>query len=138
MAAKKKGGKVAPRPRSGFVTEEQRKTERITLRLDPDTMARLRDFAAEHGWSVSESVTEAFKALERELEAQLAASQEALGAKLTDLRLARERIEDLESAARALVADAMDVDIFCGVKSKHVRALQALVTVLSNTEESKP
>jgi macrodomain Ter protein organizer (MatP/YcbG family) len=67
MAAKKKGA-PAPRPRSGFVTEEQRHTKRIVLRLDPETEQRLRSFAFEHGWSLSETVSEAFKALERELE----------------------------------------------------------------------
>ena len=67
MATGKKRGAPAPRPRSGFVTEEQRGTERLTLRLDPDTMDRLRAFAAEHGWTVAQTVAEAFKALEREL-----------------------------------------------------------------------
>lgn len=67
MSARKK--KVEPRPRSGFVTEEQRNTERITLRLDEETMTRLRSFAFEHGWTVAETVKQAFEALERELEA---------------------------------------------------------------------
>lgn len=55
------------RARSGFVTEEQRKTERLTLRLDHDTMDRMRAFAEEHGWTAAQTVAEAFKALEREL-----------------------------------------------------------------------
>lgn len=63
-AAKKKS---APRPRSGFVTEEQRNTDRLTLRLDPEAMTRLRAFAFEHGWTVSQTVAEALGALEREL-----------------------------------------------------------------------
>lgn len=59
-----KGGST-PRPRSGFVTEEQRHTERITLRLDPDAMRRLRSLAERYGWTVSEAVTEALALLER-------------------------------------------------------------------------
>lgn len=64
-----KRGAPAPRPRSGWVSEDDRKTERITLRLDPETMTRLRSFATEHGWTVAQTVAEAFKALDRELKA---------------------------------------------------------------------
>jgi hypothetical protein len=67
MAAKKKRAKKAPRPRSGFVTEEQRNTERLTLRLDPDTMALLRGYAAELGWSLAKVVAESVRAFDREV-----------------------------------------------------------------------
>lgn len=51
-------------------------------------------------------------------------------------RVRPDHLGELESAAKVLVDDAMEVDkIYCGVKSKHVRALRA---VLSNTEETKP
>lgn len=69
MTTSKKRGASAPRPRSGFVTEEQRHTKRIVLRLDEATDVRLRSFAFEHGWSISETVKQAFEALERELQA---------------------------------------------------------------------
>ena len=68
--AGKKSGVPAPRPRSGFVTEEQRKTERLTLRLDPDTMGRLHSIADELGLSLAETVKQAFEAFERELDAE--------------------------------------------------------------------
>lgn len=65
MGSKKRGAK-APRPRSGFVTEEQRNTERLTLRLDPETMSQMRAFAEERGWTIAECVQQAFEALQRE------------------------------------------------------------------------
>lgn len=64
MAAKK----AAPRPRSGWVSEDDRKTERITLRLAKVTMGTLLDLAVEHGWTVAETVTKAIEALMREVE----------------------------------------------------------------------
>jgi hypothetical protein len=60
MASKKSGENIP----EGF-----RNTEAIKLRLDQETAQRLRSFAVEHGWSLSETVAEAFKALERELDA---------------------------------------------------------------------
>lgn len=75
MATKKRGA-PAPRPRSGWVSEDDRKTERITLRLDPETMTRLRSFAFEHGWTVAECVKQAFEALDRELQADFKKGQE--------------------------------------------------------------
>lgn len=65
MAAGKRGGEKAPRPRSGYVREDQRGTERVTVRLDPETMARLRGFADEHGWTIAETVTRALELLTR-------------------------------------------------------------------------
>lgn len=65
----KKRGATAPRPRSGWVSEDDRKTERLTLRLPPEAMDRLRTYAVEHGWTVSETVAKALEALEREVEA---------------------------------------------------------------------
>ena len=67
MAAGKKRGAPAPRPRSGFATEEQRKTERLTLRLDRDTMAMLRGYAAELGWDLNKLVAEAIRSFDREV-----------------------------------------------------------------------
>lgn len=68
MSGKKRGA-TAPRPRSGWVSEDDRKTERLTLRLPPEAMDRLRTYAVEHGWTVSETVAKALEALEREVEA---------------------------------------------------------------------
>lgn len=69
MGAKKKGA-PAPRPRSGFVTEEQRHTERLTLRLDKVTMGRIRSIAVELGLSHAKVIKQAFEAFERELDAE--------------------------------------------------------------------
>lgn len=60
-------GFMASKKASGFVTEEQRHTDRITLRLDKVTMNRMRSVAIEHGWSMAETVKQAFEALNREL-----------------------------------------------------------------------
>lgn len=49
--------KQAPRPRSGWVSEDDRHTERLTLRLAPGTMAKLRALADGWGVKVSEAVT---------------------------------------------------------------------------------
>lgn len=66
---KGKRGAPAPRPRaSGYVREDQRHTERVTVRLSPETMEQLRDLAAEHGWTVAETVTKAIAALAAEVE----------------------------------------------------------------------
>jgi predicted DNA-binding protein len=74
VAAKKRGA-PAPRPRSGFVTEEQRKTERLTLRLAPKAMGRLHAMASEHGWTVARTVEEALAALVREVEGDAVANE---------------------------------------------------------------
>lgn len=61
---KGKRGAPAPRPRSGFVTEEQRHTERLTLRLDPEAMDLLRAYSKSLGVSMStivERALESFK-----------------------------------------------------------------------------
>ena len=55
--SKGKRGAPAPRPRSGFVTEEMRHTERLTLRLPPETMAVLREAAAGQEMGLGEYVT---------------------------------------------------------------------------------
>jgi uncharacterized protein (DUF1778 family) len=51
---------TAPRKRksgpSGRVTEQQRHTERVTLRLHPDVAALLRELAAERGNTLSDAV----------------------------------------------------------------------------------
>lgn len=47
MATGKKRGAPAPRPRSGFATEEQRGTERLNLRL-PSLAADLLEEMSEH------------------------------------------------------------------------------------------
>ncbi len=65
MAAKKKGA-TAPRPRSGWVSEDDRKTERITLRLDPERMAFLRSYAAKYGWTLAGAVGNAIDCLRGE------------------------------------------------------------------------
>lgn len=68
MAAGKRG---APAPRAhspgGYIREDERHTERLTLRLPKETMARLRARADERGWKMAELVGEGFEALEREL-----------------------------------------------------------------------
>jgi hypothetical protein len=73
MGARKK--KVAPRPRSGFVTEEQRHTERLTLRLKPEVMQLLRSLASEIGEGTkaetyARTIEEALLALDREMTAE--------------------------------------------------------------------
>ncbi len=67
MGAKKRGA-PAPRPRSGFVTEEQRNTERLTLRLDPETMSQMRALAKERGWTMAECVQRAWDVFQDALE----------------------------------------------------------------------
>jgi hypothetical protein len=51
---------------SGIVTEEQRHTKRVVLRLSPEVESELRWFAGERDWSLSETVTRALAALQRE------------------------------------------------------------------------
>lgn len=63
---------MASKKASGFVTEAQRHTERITLRLGTLAMARLEAFSEEHGWTFAKTVTQALGALERELAAEQA------------------------------------------------------------------
>ena len=63
---------MASKKASGFVTEEQRHTERINLRLGTLAMARLEAFSEEHGWTFAKTVTEALGALARELAAEQA------------------------------------------------------------------
>lgn len=75
MAAKKKGGKQAPRPRSGFVTEEQRHTVRVVLRLKPEVADLLYSLATEIGKpgkadTYAETVRQALEALNREMNAE--------------------------------------------------------------------
>ncbi len=60
MTAGKRGA-PAPRPRSGWVSEDDRHTERLTLRMEPAIMKRLREYAGEQGWSLSETVTKALE-----------------------------------------------------------------------------
>lgn len=68
MGTKKK----TARPRSGFVTEDQRKTERLTLRLKPEVMALLYSLSTEIGEggtakTYAETIEQALRALDREM-----------------------------------------------------------------------
>jgi hypothetical protein len=54
---------MASKKASGFVSEEQRHTERLTLRLDPESMAYLEKAAAEMGCTKATAVLLALEAL---------------------------------------------------------------------------
>lgn len=56
MGSQKKGA-PAPRPRSGFATEEQRHTERLVLRVPFGTTARLDDLSKRWGLTRSTAVS---------------------------------------------------------------------------------
>lgn len=56
MTGKKKGGQPAPSSH-GYVSEHERHTERITLRLPPETMALLREAAFNNEMGVGAYVT---------------------------------------------------------------------------------
>lgn len=77
MAAKKKGTKSIPRPRSGFVTEEQRGTKRLNLRLMALAADLLEDVS--EGWDANKNALVALAILktygERFLEAPAAATK---------------------------------------------------------------
>jgi hypothetical protein len=74
------------RPRSGWVSEGDRKTQRLTLRLRPEVMAQLYSLSTEVGEpgteaTYAEVVTQALAALSREMDAECA-ENEALGSVL--------------------------------------------------------
>lgn len=76
MATGKKRGASAPRPRSGYVREDQRHTHKVTLQLDDETHTLLLSLATEIGEGdpkrqLSRTVKEALQALSREMDAEV-------------------------------------------------------------------
>lgn len=76
MAAGKKRGASAPRPRSGYVREDQRHTVKVTLQLTPGAHELLLSLATEIGEGdprrhLAETVWQALQALNREMEAEV-------------------------------------------------------------------
>jgi hypothetical protein len=55
---------MASKKASGFVSEEQRHTDRLTLRLDPGAMAYLEEVAGKMGCTKATAVLLALEALE--------------------------------------------------------------------------
>ncbi len=58
MSAAKKKGAPAPRPRSGFATEEQRHTKRVVLRVHSLVEAIIKQRSAALGINLSEYVSQ--------------------------------------------------------------------------------
>ena len=71
MATGKKRGAPAPRPRSGFVREDQRHTERVSVRLRPEIAEVLKAAAEANEMTVSALVEHAVLRLAEELEPTL-------------------------------------------------------------------
>jgi hypothetical protein len=78
---RKAKGATAPRPRSGYVREDQRGTIKVTLQLKPEVHTLLLSLATEIGVGdpkrhLSRTVEEALRALDREMTAEVEASNE--------------------------------------------------------------
>lgn len=68
--------KKVPRPRSGYVREDQRHTKKVTLQLTPEAHELLFSLATEIGVGdpkrhLSKTVTEALQALSREMDLEV-------------------------------------------------------------------
>jgi hypothetical protein len=76
MSQPKKRGASAPRPRSGYVRPDQRKTIKVTLELRPEVHTLLLSLATEIGEGdpkrqLSRTIEEALHALNREMDREL-------------------------------------------------------------------